>query len=85
MAISNPMRMSIVRSFPWFERSQSNACGGIPSFTATVAQSARRVHGLPYQLHKLGGTRVNPSTRDRNQLGFPIVTLNADDFLFWQV
>jgi hypothetical protein len=81
-AISNPMRMSIVRSFPWLDCGQSNACGRIRSFTAAKAQSDRRVHGRRYQLHELGDTRVNPFTRDRTQLGFPTGTLNANDFLF---
>lgn len=76
------MRMKMVRSFPWLERGQSNAFGDAPSFTAAEAQSDRRVHGRPYQLHEIGDTRVNPCTCNRIQLGFPIGVLNADDFLF---
>ncbi len=76
------MRMSIVRSFLWHVRDQSNAREDIPSYTAAKDQGDQRVDGRPYQLHKHGGRRVSPSTRDRFQLGFLIGTLNADDFLF---
>ncbi len=84
-AISNPMRMSIVRSFLWLECGRAIAYAGTRPSRVTGADSGQRVPGRIYQLHKLGDTRVNPSTSDRIQQGFPIAAVFGAAVFVWHV